>query len=303
LHAWLGSSLERGAVIHAGFFVGPQSFYDWLRRLPEAQRRSIDMRSVTRINQLYGHEDIDRLQRRDARFINTTMKVTLLGAAVSDALPDGTVVSGVGGQYNFVAMAHELPGGRSVLQVRSTRVEHGELHSNLVWNHAHTTIPRHLRDVVITEYGIADLRGKTDEECVEAMLRICDSRFQNSLMQEAKRVGKLRSRYVIPGMHRSNLPNAYSAPLATLRTQGLFPAFPFGTDFTPDEQRLMRALGRLKHMTSSPKRLLNTLVSSAANGRMDYDVEPLLRRMDLHAPSNAKEHVYRRLIAAALRAT
>jgi acyl-CoA hydrolase len=303
LHAWLGSRLERGAVIHAGFFVGPQAFYDWLRRLPEEHRRTIDMRSVTRINQLYGHEDIDRLQRRHARFINTSMKMTLLGAAVSDALPDGTVVSGVGGQYNFVAMAHELPGGRSVLQVRSTRVEHGELLSNLVWNCAHTTIPRHLRDVVISEYGVADLRGKTDEECVEAMLRICDSRFQNGLMQEAKRVGKLRSQYAIPSMHRSNLPNAYAAPLAKLRTQGLFPAFPFGTDFTQDEQRLMRALRRLEHMTSSPKRLLNTLVASAANGRMDYDVEPLLRRMDLHAPSNAKEHVYRRLIAAALRAT
>ena len=55
------------------------------------------------------------------------MMITLLGAAASDALEDGRVVSGVGGQYNFVAMAHELPGGRSVLQVRSTRDERGEL--------------------------------------------------------------------------------------------------------------------------------------------------------------------------------
>ena len=302
LHAWLGTTLLHGAVVHAGFFLGPQAFYDWLRKLPEPQKRLIDMRSVTRINQLYGHEEIDRLHRRDARFINTAMKMSLLGAATSDALADGTVVSGVGGQYNFVAMAHELPGGRSILQLRSTRLEHGALRSNLVWDYAHTTIPRHLRDVVITEYGIADLRGRTDEECVKALLNVTDSRFQDSLQREAKRAGKLREQYVIPSLHRNNLPSAYSTVLGNFRKQGLFPAFPFGTDLTLEEQRLAHALRRLKTMTSSPKRLLNTLVDSAANGRMDYDVEPLLRRMNLHDPSSAKEHVYRRLIATALRA-
>ncbi|HEX4355642.1 MAG TPA: acetyl-CoA hydrolase/transferase C-terminal domain-containing protein, partial [Polyangiales bacterium] len=170
LHASLGTTLKYGAVVHAGFFLGPNDFYRWLRELPDDKKRLIDMRSVTRINQLYGHEEIDRLQRRDARFVNTAMKISLLGAAASDALADGTVISGVGGQYNFVAMAHELPGGRSILQVRSTRTEKGKLVSNLVWSYGHTTIPNHLRDVVITEFGIADLRGKTDEECVRAML-------------------------------------------------------------------------------------------------------------------------------------
>ena len=106
--------LNHGAVIHAGFFLGPQDFYTWLRELDEDDRQRIQMRSVTRINQLYGHERLDRLHRRHARFVNTSMMVTLLGAFVSDGLEDGTVVSGVGGQYNFVAMAHALPDGRSV---------------------------------------------------------------------------------------------------------------------------------------------------------------------------------------------
>jgi hypothetical protein len=57
---------------------------------------------------------------RKARFMNTTMKVTLLGAAASDALESGQVVSGVGGQYNFVAMAHALPDARSILMLRAT---------------------------------------------------------------------------------------------------------------------------------------------------------------------------------------
>jgi acyl-CoA hydrolase len=111
LQQHMGKALAHGAVIHAGFHLGPQAFYQWLRDLSDAQRKLIDMRSVGRINQLYGHEEIDRLHRRNARFINTAMMFTLLGAAVSDALEDGRVVSGVGGQYNFVAMAHSLPLG------------------------------------------------------------------------------------------------------------------------------------------------------------------------------------------------
>ncbi|WP_371358526.1 acetyl-CoA hydrolase/transferase C-terminal domain-containing protein, partial [Salmonella sp. E393-2] len=100
--------------------------------------------------------------------------VTLLGAGVADQLEDGRVLSGVGGQYNFVAQAHELEGARSILMLRSWRESGGEVSSNIVWQYAHTTIPRHLRDMVVTEYGIADLRGKNDAEVIAALLAIAD---------------------------------------------------------------------------------------------------------------------------------
>ena len=80
----LGESLLHGCIVHAGSFSVPKSSTAWLRELPEARRRQISMRSVSRINQLYGHEEIDRLHRRNARFVNTGMMVTLLGAVVSD---------------------------------------------------------------------------------------------------------------------------------------------------------------------------------------------------------------------------
>ena len=74
------------------------------------------MRGISFVNELYGHEwELKCAQRRYARFVNTTMMVTGLGAAVSDALEDGRVVSGVGGQYNFIAMAHALPEARSII--------------------------------------------------------------------------------------------------------------------------------------------------------------------------------------------
>ena len=205
----LGLHLQGGTVMHAGFLLGPRSFYSALCALPENERRLFDMRGVGYINQLYGDDSALRVaQRSHARFVNTTMMLTTLGAAVSDGLADGRVVSGVGGQYNFVTMAHALPGARSVLCARATRRKDGKLGSNIVTSYGHTTIPRHLRDIAVTEYGIADLRGRTDAECVAAMLNIADSRFQDALLAEAKRANKIDAGYRIPEQHRRNTPEA-----------------------------------------------------------------------------------------------
>jgi acyl-CoA hydrolase len=119
LQQCLGRELRNGQVLHAGFFLGPRGFYAALRELPEGERAQFGMRGVGYVNQLYGaDQELRSLQRRAARCVNSTMMVTLLGAAVSDALEDGRVVSGVGGQYNFVAMAHALPDARSILRAR-----------------------------------------------------------------------------------------------------------------------------------------------------------------------------------------
>ena len=119
-HATLAAE---GEYLHGAFYLGSPEFYEWLRTLPEDECRAIGMRRISEINQLYGgNETLERLQRRHARFFNSCMMATALGAAVSDALDDGRVVSGVGGQYNFVAMAHALPEARSVLMFRAARM-------------------------------------------------------------------------------------------------------------------------------------------------------------------------------------
>ena len=89
--------------------------------MPDAERRRIGMRRVSEVNDLSGDEALQRLQRREARFFNTCMMATVFGEAISDSLADGGVVSGVGGQYNFVAMARELRDARSVLLLRAFR--------------------------------------------------------------------------------------------------------------------------------------------------------------------------------------
>jgi len=293
----LGDRLKGGTIVHGGFFLGPQAFYEKLKALPPEERRLFNMRSVRRINQLYGHEEIDRLQRKNARFINTCMLVTLSGSVVSDALEDGRVVSGVGGQYNFVAMGHELPGGRSIINLRSTREVGSKVHSNIVWNYGHTTIPRHLRDIVVTEYGIADLRGKTDSEIIEELLKIADSRFQTKLMNKAKQAGKLRDGYQIPEEFRNNYPEVILQRMKPFRKEGLFPQFPFGTDFTEEERVVGKALKSLKRKTRSKGILLKLLIKALLTLSIPAEQRLYLERMRLWQPKSFEERLYRNLLS------
>ena len=299
----LGRELRNGHVMHAGFFVGPRGFYASLRDMPEAERAQFDMRGVGFINQLYGPDsELRALQRRDARFVNTTMMVTLYGAAVSDGLDDGRVVSGVGGQYNFVAMAHALPGARSALCVRATRTKDGRVTSNIVPSYGHVTIPRHLRDLVITEYGIADLRGRTDAEIVAALLNIADSRFQQQLLRSAQRVGKLPRDYSIPEMYRNNTPAQLERAFSSHRRAGLFSEYPFGTDLTEDEITLSHALRYLKAATATLWGKLFALLRSLPLKPQPADLSAL-RRMALSAPEDRHSRMLQNLLLLGLQQT
>ena len=297
----LGAQLKGGVLVHAAFFLGSQRFYDALHAMPEAERRMFRMEAVSTVNELFSDVELERLQHRHSRFLNICMKMTLLGAAVSDSLDDGRVVSGVGGQYNFVAMAHALKEARSILMLKSTHGSGPKLESNILWQYAHTTIPRHLRDMVVTEYGIADIRGKSDREVIAALLNVADSRFQPQLLAEAKRAHKLPAEYQIPDAHRENTPQKLRAALAPFKAQGLFPDFPFGHDFTPEELKLGAAL---KYLDAKSRSLPGKLALAAATLRAPTAAAgPCLGRMDLAEPRGLRERLYARLVSAALDAT
>ena len=288
----LGERLRNGTLLHAAFFLGTNEFYQWLRELPEVTRRAIGMTWVAKINQLDMNPRLYQQQRLHARFMNTGLMVTLSGAVVSDGLADGRVVSGVGGQYNFIAMAHQLATGRSVLMVRAVR-EGATPTSNIVFNYAHCTIPRHLRDFVVTEYGVADLRSKSDREVIAALLNIADSRFQGELLAQAKAAGKIEASYEIPARHRDNTPQRLERLLAPHRAR--FPEFPLGTDFDAQEQRLMKALGGLKARAAGGK--LSMLWAALQAGPPSPDTTADLARMKLDAPAGLAGWAAARLLA------
>lgn len=296
-HATLAAE---GEYLHGAFYLGSPEFYDWLRNLPEDECRAIGMRRISEINQLYGgNEALERLQRRDARFFNSCMIATALGAAASDALEDGRVVSGVGGQYNFVAMAHALPDARSILMFRAVRDERGQPQSNVRWNYGHTTIPRHLRDLFINEYGIADLRNRTDEECVIAMTGIADAAFQTSLLEQAKAAKKLDGAFVAPSVWQRNSASVLRAALAPFRNDGSLPDYPLGSDFTPVEQDLLRALTWLKANTRTHTGKLRTVLAALRQPASGNAVE-YLQRMNLESPTALSERLNARLLQLAL---
>ncbi len=291
-----------GALLHGAFVLGPRAFYETLRAMPDEERALFRMMPVSFTNELLGPDwEAKVAQRRDARFVNSAMMATLGGALVSDGLADGRVVSGVGGQFNFVAQAHELPGGRSIVAVRATRARGGALESNIRWTYGHVTIPRHLRDVVMTEYGVADIRGKSDAEVAAAMLAIADSRFQPALLAEARRAGKLPAAYAIPDAHRRNFPEALESALAPHRAAGRFGALPFGTDLSPEEVRLAGALRRLKARSETWPGRLAIAAALAKPLQRDAESASLFARMGVERPKGMRERLYRRLVAAAVR--
>lgn len=289
-----------GAVLHAAFFLGPKSFYRALREMRQEQIGRIQMMPVSFTNQLYGEEDAKRRARVDARFVNNAMMATLMGAVISDGLDNGQVISGVGGQYNFVAQAFALEGARSILTLESTRGAGRKAISNIRWSYGHTTIPRHLRDVIVTEYGVADLRGQSDADVIGSMLSVADSRFQSELMRQAKDARKLPKGYEIPAAHRENFPDRVRVALKPSRDAGLLPAFPFGSDFTEIEQRLIPALQILKEASASPVDLLKLAWDGLRADPPDAGIVACLARMQFDRPASFADRFYRLLVSAAL---
>ncbi|MFN2289525.1 MAG: acetyl-CoA hydrolase/transferase C-terminal domain-containing protein [Chromatocurvus sp.] len=302
-----------GACIHGGFFLGSPVFYEMLSKLEPRQRDRIAMMPVSFINDLYergphtcllgspgsesGTESGKRAARQDARFINSAMLVTLTGAVVSDGLEDAQVVSGVGGQYNFIAQAFALPGARSIITLPATRTRKGKVASNICWQYPHTTIPRHLRDIIVTEYGVADLREKSDADVIRAMLNVTDSRFQPGLLAAAQAAGKLPDSYQIPRPYRDNTPGRIATALAPASTH--LPPFPLGSGLTPEEEHLAQGLAELSTQIGS-KRCLARLAWRGWRRKPDQKTAASLARINLNKPGNPGEHFSRALLLAVL---
>ncbi len=287
-----------GAVLHGGFFLGPRSFYQALRELPEDQRAKLRMTAISFVNELYGEEAAKRAARTGGRFINTAMMATLLGAVVSDGLEDGRVVSGVGGQFNFVTQAFALDDARSIITLGAVRGAGKAARSNLLWRYGHTTIPRHLRDVIVTEYGVADLRGKADQDVIGALLAVADSRFQEELRRQAVDAGKLPKTYEIPAAHRDNNPERIARALKPAIDAGQLPLFPLGTDFDEIELRLLPLMQRLQTAAADPKTAAALLVRGLSPSSSAKAAEAL-KRLDLERPRTAQDRLYALLVRGA----
>lgn len=124
-----------------------------------------------------------QLVARIERFvsINSAIEVDLTGQVNAESLGERQV-AGIGGQFDFVEGAYWAPGGRSIIALPSSG-RGGEV-SRIVARlpaGAKVTTPRYLTDCVVTEYGMAELRGRSVEQRARALIALAAPRFREEL--------------------------------------------------------------------------------------------------------------------------
>jgi acyl-CoA hydrolase len=119
--------------------------------------------------------------------INGALEVDLTGQ-VNAETAGGRHIGLVGGQMDFVRAANRAPEGRSIIALQSTNRE--RTRSRIVAKPVDgvVTTPRAEADLVVTEHGIAELRGRTLGERARALVAIADPSFRGELERASERL-------------------------------------------------------------------------------------------------------------------
>ncbi len=131
---------------------------------------------------------------RNARFvsINGALELDLYGQVVADNI-GGQQISGVGGHEDFMSAADLHLDAHSLVCLHSTTVQGGKLVSRIVGLMTAGSVvstPRHHTDVVITEYGAAELTGLTVRERAHLLVDIAHPDFRSDLRKAADEIGR-----------------------------------------------------------------------------------------------------------------
>ena len=170
-------NLHRGKM-HATFALGSHRLYRYLDRNPAVEMHPVD---VTNDPVLAGQHD--RLHS-----INGTLAVDLIGQCGSETIGHRPY-SGTGGQMDFVRAANRSKGGKAIIVVPSTA--RGGSVSRIVPTLApgtHVTTGKNDVDYVVTEHGVAHLRGRSARERARMLIDIAHPDFRAELEDEARRL-------------------------------------------------------------------------------------------------------------------
>lgn len=123
--------------------------------------------------------------------VNTTLMVDLAGQVCSESF--GPVqYSGVGGAHDFSRGARRSKGGKAIMALYSTAKQDTLPTINTVLpTGSYVTVPRSDVNYIVTEYGIAQLEGRTRSERARALISIAHPDFRNELEKEARRLNVL----------------------------------------------------------------------------------------------------------------
>ncbi|MDR1945624.1 MAG: 4-hydroxybutyrate--acetyl-CoA CoA transferase [Desulfovibrio sp.] len=167
-------TLHPGKII-VTFLMGSKKFYDWTSDNPLIEGYPVDYVNDPRI---IGQND-------NLISINSALSVDLLGQVAADSMGPRQF-SGVGGQVDFVRGASFSKGGRSIIAMPSTAS--GGKVSRICGSFGRgqpVTTSRHDVDTVVTEHGVAELKGKTNIARARSLIKIAAPEYRDDLAREA----------------------------------------------------------------------------------------------------------------------
>lgn len=166
-------NIDNGKTI-LGFAFGTRKLFDFLDKNPDVEMTPMD----------YVNNPVVISQNDNVVSVNSCLQVDLMGQVVSDTIGLNQF-SGVGGQVDFVRGATMSKGGRSIIAMPSTAK--GDTISKIVpiiTDYSAVTTTRNDVNYIVTEFGIAQLKGKTMRERARALINIAHPNFREELCKE-----------------------------------------------------------------------------------------------------------------------
>jgi len=177
-------TLHPGKII-AGFVLGTQALYDFIHDNP-----IVELHPSEYVNDPFRIAQNDKMVS-----INSALEIDLTGQVCADSIGH-RFYSGVGGQVDFVRGAARSKGGKPIIALPSTAK--GDSISKIVWQlqpGAGVTTSRNDVHYVVTEYGVAYLRGKTIRERALALIAIAHPKFREELEAKARELNYIPPLY------------------------------------------------------------------------------------------------------------
>jgi len=172
--------IDKGKMVYT-FAMGTQKLYDFLDENPMAISYPVS----------YTNNPYVIAQNDNMVCINNAVQVDLFGQVASEA-SGPRHISGTGGQLDFIFGSYKSKGGKGFICLSSTiKDDNGNLVSRIVPTlepGTIVTVPRTINYYVVTEYGIAMMKGKSTWERAEALINIAHPDFRDELIKEADKM-------------------------------------------------------------------------------------------------------------------